>query len=149
MRFEDALADLGAGDQAGNSVTSLLAGLSTSIDQNAFETGRSSDAGELARSAFLESLSVQLRNRLPSLFDPTPQEIRKAMASFASGQNFAVLARDFFARLSYKSLDYYLSRERCDAPNREAESQPCHRIVGQIAGPDRNRGTDLCGRLSH
>ena len=109
--FEDALADLGAGEKAGDSVTTLLAGLSASIDRNAFETGRSSDAGELAQSAFLESLSVQLRDRLPSLFDPTSQEIRKVVASFSSGQNFAVLARDFFARLSYKSLDYYLSRE--------------------------------------
>ena len=112
--FEAALAVIGAGEKAGHTVTSLLAGLSASIDRNAFETGRSSDAGELARSALLESLSVQLRDRLPSLFEPTPQEIRKTLASFASGQNFAVLARDFFARLSHKSLDYYLSRELAD-----------------------------------
>lgn len=109
--FEEALADLGAGEKAGDSVTSLLVGLSASIDRNAFETGRSSDTGELARSALLESLSVQLRDRLPTLFKPTPQDIRKTLASFASGQNFAVLARDFFARLSYNSLDYFLSRE--------------------------------------
>jgi hypothetical protein len=109
--FEDALASLGAGADAIDSVPALLAGLSRSIDQNAFETGWSSDAGELAKSALLECLSVQLRDRLPSLFKPSPQEIRKALASFSSGQNFAQLARDFFARLTYRSLDYYLSRE--------------------------------------
>ncbi len=65
----------------------------------------------MARTALLESLSVQMRDRLPTLFDPTPQEIRKVLASFASGQNFAVLARGFFSRLTYRSLDYYLSRE--------------------------------------
>lgn len=112
--FEDALVDLGAGEKAGESVTSLLAGLSASIDRSAFETGRSSDTGELARSALLESLSVQLRDRLPSLFEPSALDIRITLASFASGQNFAILARDFFARLSYKSLDYYLSRELAD-----------------------------------
>jgi hypothetical protein len=85
--------------------------LSRSIDQNAFQTGWSSDAGELAKSALIECLSVQLRDRLPSLLKPSPQEIRKALASFSSGQNFARLARDFFARLTYRSLDYYLSRE--------------------------------------
>ncbi len=109
--FEDALSELGVGKDATASVPALLAGLNQVIDLNSFDIGRSSDAGELARSALLESLSVQLRDRLPSLFEPSPQEIRKALASFASGQNFAHLARDFFARLSYRSLDYYLSRE--------------------------------------
>ena len=33
------------------------------------------------------------------------------MGEFASGDRFAHLARDFFARLTYRSLDYYLSRE--------------------------------------
>lgn len=65
----------------------------------------------MARAAFLESLSAQLRDHLPTLFDPTSQEVRKVLASFASRPNFATLARDFFARLSYRSLDYCLSRE--------------------------------------
>lgn len=73
--FEDALADLGVGADATDSVPALLAGLSHSIDQNAFDTGWSSDAGELARSALLECMSVQLRDRLPSLFDPIPQNV--------------------------------------------------------------------------
>jgi hypothetical protein len=65
----------------------------------------------MARAAFLETLSVSLNTRLPSLFEPTPAEVRKALAGFSSGQGFALLARDFFARLTYRSLDYYLSRE--------------------------------------
>ena len=109
--FEAAMADLGIDRAALGSVTALLAGLNNAIGRQAFALGRSSDAGEMARSALLESLSVQMRDRLPTLFDPTPQEIRKALASFASGPKFAGLARDFFARLSYRSLDYYLSRE--------------------------------------
>lgn len=109
--FEDALADLGVGRDALSSVTGLLAGLELAIDRQSFETGYSSDAGELAKSALLETLSVQLRDRLPSLFAPTAADIRTALGSFASGDRFAVLARDFFARLTHRSLDYYLSRE--------------------------------------
>ncbi len=109
--FEQALADLGVGENALSSVTGLLAGLELAIDRRSFELGASSDAGELAKSSLLESLSVQLRDRLPTLFDPSPQEIRAALGSFSSGDNFALLARDFFARLTYRSLDYYLSRE--------------------------------------
>jgi hypothetical protein len=109
--FEDALADLGVKTAELGSVSGFLAGLDRAIDRNSFNLGQSSDAGELAKAALMESLSVQLRDRLPTLFEPTPQEIRKALGSFASGQSFAGLARDFFARLTYKSLDYYLSRE--------------------------------------
>jgi hypothetical protein len=95
-------------------VTGLLSGLNQAISKQAFEQGHSSDAGELARAALLESLSAQLKDKLPTLFEPTPQEVRKALASFSGGQEFSVLARDFFARLSYRSLDYYLSRELAD-----------------------------------
>lgn len=109
--FEDTLTDLGVGDNTLSSVAGLLAGLELAIDRKSFETGSTSDAGELAKSAFLETLSVQLRDKLPSLFEPTPDEIRSALGRFSSGDQFSELARDFFARLSYRSLDYYLSRE--------------------------------------
>ncbi len=110
-RFSDFLDRLGMDGGDLTSVTGLLSGLSRAIDGQAFDLGQGSDAGELAKSALLESLSVQLKDRLPSLFEPTPREIRQALAGFSSGQGFAVLARDFFARLTYRSLDYYLSRE--------------------------------------
>lgn len=118
--FDEALADLGVGDNALASVPGLLAGLDLAIDRQAFGSGQSSDAGVLAKSALLETLSVQLRDRLPTLFDPTPQEIRAALGAFASGDRFAVLARDFFARLTYRSLDYYLSRELANHTGAEA-----------------------------
>jgi len=109
--FEDALADLGFGDNPLASVANFLSGLDAAIEQQSFGTGRASDAGLLAKSALLESLSVHLRDRLPSLFEPTAQEVRAALGEFATGDRFATLARDFFARLTYRSLDYYLSRE--------------------------------------
>ncbi len=109
--FADEMAKLGLSTESLSSVTGLLSGLNDVISQQAFEQGRSSDAGELARTALLESLSVQLRDKLPTLFEPTSQEVRAALASFSSGQAFSLLARDFFARLTYRSLDYYLSRE--------------------------------------
>lgn len=101
--------------------------------------------------ALLETLSSEFHNMLPSLFEPTPQEIRNALASFSSGANFALPARYFFAKLTYKSLDYYLSRELStltgankrfsdDAQRREFESAlaqhtvEASRIVEEFAG---------------
>lgn len=109
--YEDALSRTGIDATAARSVTGLLSELSTAIDAEAFRSGRVSDAGELAKAAFLESLAVQFDARLPSLFEPTAQEIRSALGSLSQGKNFAGLARDFFARLTYRSLDYYLSRQ--------------------------------------
>lgn len=109
--FYDSLAELGFAENATNSVTELLSELGNLIDRNAFELGQSSDLGALAQSALLETFSIKLRDGLPTLFAPEPQEIRRALSQFSSGPRFAELAREFFARLTYKSLDYYLSRE--------------------------------------
>lgn len=94
-----------------DSISALLSSVNEAIDQFTFENGRSSDIGLIAQSALIESLSSKLRDSLPSLFEPQPAEIRSAPGKFAGGQMFGDLARDFFARLTYKSLDYYLSRE--------------------------------------
>lgn len=110
-RFDEALRGIGADPEAASSLAGLLTELSGAIDAEAYRSGRVSDAGELAKAALLESLSVQLQARVPSLFEPSPQDVRSALGALSQGKNFALLARDFFARLTYRSLDYYLSRE--------------------------------------
>lgn len=109
--FSEALLELGAGTDSLQSVSAFLSGLSQAIDRSAFETGGASDVGELARAALLESLSVQFRDNQLSLFSDEQESVRSSLARLASGQNFALLARDFFSRLTYRSLDYFLSRE--------------------------------------
>jgi hypothetical protein len=48
---------------------------------------------------------------LPSLFGPTSAEVQRAFGRFSGGDRFSALAREFFARLTQRTLDYYLSRE--------------------------------------
>lgn len=57
--FEAELANLGAGQSAHTSVTGLLSGLELAIDKQSFDAVLSSDAGELAKGASLETLSVR------------------------------------------------------------------------------------------
>lgn len=102
---------LGISERDAATATGLLAGIAGAVDATGRKTPTKSDIGGMAKEALLESLSNQMSDRLPSLFEPTAQEVRRAVASFASGQSFAALARDFFARQTYRSLDYYLSRE--------------------------------------
>ncbi len=48
--------------------------------------------------------------QLPGLFGTTPDDLRIELSKFATKDRFASLTRDFFARLTLKTLDYYLSR---------------------------------------
>ena len=97
--------------QDASSVPALLAGITDAIDRRAYDFGGRSDLGEMAQMALVESLSAEFDKSLPSLFEPTSADVRRALGQLASGNRFAGLAREFFARLVYKSLDYYLSRE--------------------------------------
>lgn len=109
--YLDFMDSLGISAQETATAAEFLAGLDHAVERHAFNVRRSSDIGEMAKAALLETFSVHLRDRLPTLLEPTPAELRSALASFSSGTAFGGLARDFFARLTYRSLDYFLSRE--------------------------------------
>lgn len=89
----------------------VLAAVSDAIDRHARDQGGRTDLGEMAQMAATESLASLVGQNLPSLFEPRPEEVQTAIGRFASGERFSDLARDFFARLTQRCLDYYLSRE--------------------------------------
>jgi hypothetical protein len=89
----------------------VVAGFSETVDRHARERGGRTDLGEMAQMAAVESLVALIGPQLPSLFEPSAGEVQRAMGRFASGDRFSALAREFFARLTQRSLDYFLSRE--------------------------------------
>lgn len=93
------------------SLFGLLASIAAGLDNRAREVGGRTDLGEMAQMALAESLAGAIEPQLPSLFDPESSEVRQALGRLSGGEGFARLARDFFARLTQRSLDYYLSRE--------------------------------------
>jgi hypothetical protein len=68
------------------------------------------DLGEIAQGAAAESLAAVAGADLPGLFGPTAADVRLSLGKLAAPDHFARLARDFFARLTQRQLDYYLSR---------------------------------------
>jgi len=48
---------------------------------------------------------------LPSLFGPSAEDVRLAFRKLGTSDRFSILARDFFSRLTSRSLGYFLSRE--------------------------------------
>ena len=109
--FADDLRRLGVHvpDQPG--LMDVAAAVSGAVDRYAREQGGRTDLGEMAQMAAIESLTSLVGRDLPSLFEPEPGETQRTIGRFAGGQRFSALAREFFARLTQRSLDYYLSRE--------------------------------------
>jgi len=109
--FADDLRRLGLDvpDQPG--LMELTAAFTDAVDRAAQGSSAGGDLGEMARLAAVESVCEVVGNDLPALFGVDPQDVRRELGKYASGDRFAVLAREFFSRLTYRTLDYYLSRE--------------------------------------
>ena len=108
--FAAELTKLGFARGSEHSLFNIVAGLSQAVDRQVTSSQDRSDLGELARQAAAESLSILVGAQMPTLFGSSAEDFRIELAKFASKDRFAFLARDFFARLTYKTLDYYISR---------------------------------------
>lgn len=93
------------------SLLDVAAAFSGAVDRHARELGGRTDLGEMAQMAAVESLTTSVGPTLPTLLGPEPADVQRAIGRFAAGDRFSGLARDFFARLTRRTLDYYLSRE--------------------------------------
>ena len=109
--FEAALRGLGLRIDVEPRLLDLVGAVTEAVDRHAVRAGGRTDLGELAQQAGAESLTAIVGRTLPSLFTPTPEEVRKALGRLAAKDRYGELARDFFAGLTRRYLDYYLSRE--------------------------------------
>ena len=109
--FPAALQALGLEIDTAPTFLGVIGALADAVDREAVRVGGRTDLGELTQQAAAESLTAVVGQGLPSLFSPTPEEVRRALARLTSRDGFGRLAREFFARLTHRYLDYYLSRE--------------------------------------
>jgi hypothetical protein len=109
--FADDLRRLGLEVPDEPSLMDVTGAFMGAVDQQARECGGRTDLGEMAQMAAVESLTAAVAPMLPSLFGAEPEDVQRAVGRHANGDRFAALARGFFARLTQRSLDYYLSRE--------------------------------------
>jgi hypothetical protein len=84
----------------------------TAIDDVIACDPKATDFSEIAATAAVESLVAVAGRDAGGLFGTTyaADEARAALRDLAKPTRFAVLARDFFARLTREYLAYYLSR---------------------------------------
>lgn len=117
--YRDDLEALGLSLGKDPSLFELTAAVASTLDEKARHASIRTDLGEIAGLALIESLTAAVEPQLPSLFDPTSEDVRSALAHLAGGDRFARLARIFFARLTQRCLDYYLGRELANHVGRD------------------------------
>lgn len=109
--FLQRLKDLGLEVSGGGSLMEIVGAFTKAVDSHAQRLGRRSDLGEMAQHAAAQTLTSLVGRELPGLFGATPQDVQRALGSLGNSDRFSILARDFFSRLTYRSLAYFLSRE--------------------------------------
>lgn len=109
-QFSERLVELGFEAGSEQSVLELLSSFSQAIAAHVGQPSNRRDLGDLARDAAVESLAGILTSGPASLFDAESETLQRDLAKLATITNFSRLARDFFARLTQKTLEYYLSR---------------------------------------
>jgi hypothetical protein len=109
--FSERLRELGLRIGSSPQLFEIIGAFSEAIDAHTRAIREGSDLGEMAQLAATESLSAIVGRSLPGLFGPTAEEVQQAIGRLATSKQFSDLARDFFARLTRRHLEYYLSRE--------------------------------------
>jgi hypothetical protein len=108
--FIDELRRLGLRVSNSPGLLEIVAAFTGAIDVRFQETGGRTDLGEMAQMAAAEAIT-SLITQQGSLFGTGPLEVQRAFRGFSAANQFGVLAREFFARLTRKHLTYFLSRE--------------------------------------
>jgi hypothetical protein len=109
--FTERLSELGLEVGSSPQLFDIIGAFSEAVDAHTRTFRERSDLGEMAQLAATESLSAIVGRSLPGLFGPTAEEVQRAIGRLATSAQFSDLARDFFARLTRRHLEYYLSRE--------------------------------------
>ena len=128
--FEGRLAVLGFPAKSARSLQGLVAAFSEAINAHVAQSSERTDLGELALLSASESISTVIGASLPSLFDASAEDLKTELGRHHTRTKFARLARDFFARLTHKTLEYYLSRE---LPKHVGPNKAYRSIADQIA----------------
>jgi hypothetical protein len=110
--FSERLWELGlTGLSSRPTLFEIVAAFTRAIDGHVRERGKRTDLGEMAQHAASDTLASLAGRDLPSLFAPTASDVQRALAKLGTSDRFSIVARDFFSRLTSRSLGYFLSRE--------------------------------------
>jgi hypothetical protein len=114
--FGHSLRRLGLEVSDGPNLIEIATAMTAALDEARPRRSPITDLSEMATLAATESLFAVVSREGDSLFGTTyaADEARAGLWRLATNRGFELIARDFFARLTRRYLDYYLSRVMAD-----------------------------------
>lgn len=108
--FAQALQDTGLDVSDSPTLMDVIGAFSDAIDKKLSNNGGRTDLGEMAQMAASETMAQFIGSQIQGLFETTADDVKNAFSNLATNKQFSIFARDFFARLTNKLLDYFVSR---------------------------------------
>jgi hypothetical protein len=112
--FTDALNQAGVCVAGPPTLMELVGAVSDALDARLYNNRGRTDLGEMAQVAAAEAVAGLLGERTNLLYQTGAHDIQLALARLATVTGFGAFARRYFARLTFKTLDYFLSRVLSD-----------------------------------
>lgn len=84
---------------------------SDAVDERLRHKGVRTDLGEMAQLAAVESLTKMCATQLDTFFDTTAEDVKASIRQFSTTRGFSQLSHEFFSRLIFRYMSYFLSRE--------------------------------------
>ncbi len=108
--FAAALRNRGLHVERDLGVMELAGAVSEAVDARVPNNTGRTDLGEMAQVAACETITQKVTERTQSMFGTTPEDVRGSLARLGTVKQFGEFARQFYARLTEKVLQYYVSR---------------------------------------
>src|SRR5688500_14341045 len=110
--FAEALRTIGLSVPDRPSVTDVIIGFDAAIDAvQRKETAGITDLSEMATLAGISALNSLAQERLPTLWDPSLEDMRTTIATFTGPEKFGELSQRFFTNFTEHTIHYFLDRE--------------------------------------
>jgi hypothetical protein len=148
--FLERLSELGLTDLSRKpTLLEIIAAFTRAVDGYIHERGKRTDLGEMAQHSASETLTSLAGRELPTLFGPTATDVQQALAKLGRSDQFSIVARDFFSRLTSRSLGYFLSRELSKhvGPDKRFAMSHWTCIAGKLRGSSKSSQADGTARL--
>jgi hypothetical protein len=107
--FGEALRQLGVAVPDAPMLADLTVGVAAALEREQL-AGPRTDFSEIARRALVGTLSAQIGDALPGLFEADARDVQRATAQLGRPDAFSRAARTFFGRLLADTLGYWLDR---------------------------------------
>lgn len=110
-RFQEALRAIGVRVPETPSEIDIAVGYDAAIESAQRTSGSGiTDLSEMARQAGIAALDSLIQERLPTLWNPTREDLRTTVATLSAPDRFGELAQRFFTGFVERTIQYFLDR---------------------------------------